>query len=337
MGVLWYVARRLVLVIPTIVGLSILVFVISRVVPGDPAALAAGERATKETVEKYRREFALDRPLPVQYLLYMKSLLSGDWGRSIHSQRPVGEELKRRFPATFEVAIVALGIAFFVGVPLGLVSALYNNRLPDHVSRIFALSSVSFPRFWLALMLQLLLARYLGLLPVNGRFDPFLEPPAKITGLYLVDSLLALNLQSFWISVQHLILPAITLAIGAMASIARFVRGDVLEAMNRDFVMMERAAGIPEVIVFAKYILKNAFIATLTVMGLFFGFALGGSVLVETVFDWPGIGTYAAQAALFSDFQPIMGVTILIGIVFVVINLVVDLLYGVLDPRIRYG
>jgi len=252
-------------------------------------------------------------------------------------QRLVATELGKFFPATLELVIASMVLAFIIGVPLGIISAVYRDGWPDQFSRIFALSGVSLPRFWLALVLQLALARSLGLLPINGRFDVQVLPPDRITGLYLIDSLLQADFQAFVISLRHIILPAFCQSLGAMATIARMVRSDVLEVLSSDFVTMERSLGLPERLVLAKYVMKNAFIATLTMIGLFFGWSLGGSVLIEAVFDWPGVGFYAVQAAMATDFQPLMGVTLLTGFAFILINLVTDLMYGVLDPRIRYG
>ncbi len=323
--------------VPVLIGLSVLTFAMSHLLPGDPARLAAGPRATDEMVRVIAHEYGLDQPLHIQYVTYLMNLIQGNWGKSMDSQRPVLGEIQRFFPATLELVLVSMLMAFVLGVPLGVVAARFKNRWPDQLASVFALSSVSFPRFWLALMLQLLLANLLNLLPVNGRYDTNVPPPATITGFYLLDSLLQGNLIAFGISLKHIFLPALVQSVGAMASITRMVRSDVLEVMSRDFVTMERSAGIPERIILGKYVLKNSFISTLTTVGLFFGFSLGGSVLVETVFDWPGIGLYAVKSAFYTDFQPIMGVTLVIGFAFMLVNLLVDLLYGVLDPRIRYG
>jgi peptide/nickel transport system permease protein len=333
----YYIMRRLLLMVPVLLGLSVLTFAMSHLLPGDPARLAAGPRATDEMVKVIAHEYGLDQPLPVQYVIYVTNLLQGNWGKSMDSERPVLDEIRRFFPATLELVLVSMLMAFALGVPLGVVAARFRNRWPDQFASIVALSSVSFPRFWLALMLQLLVASLLNLLPINGRYDSAATPPATITGLFLVDSVLQGNGTAFVVSLKHIFLPAIVQSVGAMASITRMVRSDVLEVMTRDFVTMERSAGIPERIILGKYVLKNSFISTLTTVGLFFGFSLGGSVLVETVFDWPGIGLYAVKSAFITDFQPIMGVTLVIGFSFMFVNLLVDVLYSVLDPRIRYG
>jgi peptide/nickel transport system permease protein len=332
-----YLIRRLLLIVPTLVGLSILSFTISHVVPADPARLAAGPRATPDMIETIRHEYGLDRPVYAQYLIYVRNLLTGDWGRSIISQHPVLAELRQYFPATLELVLASMAIAIVLGVPLGVLAAVSQNRWPDQLSRIVAISFVSMPRFWFAIILQLTVGLALGLLPISGRLPTLQAPPRTVTGMMTVDSLLAGNLPLFALALRHLILPAFVQAVGAMAIITRTVRGDMLETLGQDFVRTARAKGLSERKVISGHVLRNAFIPTLTMIGLSFGFSLGGSVLVETVFDWPGIGLYAVNAAVNFDFEPIMGVTLLVGFIFVVLNLAVDLLYGVLDPRIRYS
>ena len=331
-----YLIRRLVLLVPTLFGLSILTFVISHVVPADPAKLAAGPRATPDMVETVRREYGLDQPLLRQYLTYVGDLLRGDFGESILTQHSVAEDLRDRFPATFELVLYAMLLAVLVGVPLGILAAVYQNRWPDQLSRVFAISSVSIPQFWFGVVLQLLLASRLGLFPLSRRLPTLAEPPRKVTGMLTVDSLLAGDLAAFWLAVTHLALPAVVLSIGAMAIIMRTLRGDMLEVLGLDFVRNARARGLSERRVILGHAARNAFLPSLTMIGLSFGWTLGGTVLVEAVFDWPGIGNYAVEAAVRLDFNPIMGVTLLVGVVFILLNLAVDLLYGVLDPRISY-
>jgi len=331
-----YVVRRVLLIVPTLVGLSILTFVVSHLMPADPAKLAAGPRATADMVQTIRHEYGLDRPLSVQYVTYVRDLLRGNWGTSIISQHPVLTDLRLYLPNTLELVLASMTIAIGVGVPLGVIAAVSQNRWPDHLSRLFTISFVSLPSFWFAIILQLTIAFTLGLLPVDGQLPTLTAPPHRVTGMVLVDSLLVGNLPLLWTAFQHLILPAFVQSIGAMAIITRMVRGDMLEILGQDFVRTARAKGLSARRVVLGHALRNAFIPTLTLIGLSFGFSLGGSVLVETVFDWPGIGLYAVNAALSADFEPIMGVTIMVGFIFIVLNLVVDLLYGVLDPRIRY-
>jgi peptide/nickel transport system permease protein len=334
---IYYILRRLLLVVPILVGLSLLTFIISHLVPGDPVQLAAGPQASRADIERLRAEYGLDQPLPVQYVVYVSNLLRGDWGRSVLSRRPVAEDLRVFFPATLELVIAAMVSAIALGIPLGIISAVYRDRWPDNLSRIGSLAAISLPRFFLALLLQLAFAMSLALFPLGGRFPTLEPPPQTVTGFILLDSLLAGSAHAFALALQHMVLPAFALSLSPLATITRMMRASVLEALQQDYVLTERALGLPMRLILFKYVFKNAFISTLTIIGLYFGFLLGGSVLVETVFDWPGIGLYATKSVLSLDFQPIMGVTLLIGITFVLVNLVVDVLYGVFDPRIRYA
>jgi peptide/nickel transport system permease protein len=336
MGAGSYLIRRLLLLIPTLFGLSLLTFAISHVVPADPAKLAAGPRASNEMVETIRRQFGLDQPLPEQYVTYVGGLLRGNFGDSITTRRSVGEDLKERFPATFELVLFAMILAVGAGIPLGVIAAVNQNRWPDQLSRLFAISSVSIPPFWFALVLQLFFASSLGWLPLSRRLPTLAQPPERVTGLLSVDSLIAGQTDTFWLVLKHLALPVFVLSLGSMAIITRTLRGDLLEVLNNDFIRTARAKGVSERSVLLRHTLRNAFIPSLTMIGLSFGWTLGGTVLVEAVFDWPGIGNYAVEATGRLDFNAIMGVTLLVGVVFILINLAVDLLYGVLDPRITY-
>jgi peptide/nickel transport system permease protein len=246
-------------------------------------------------------------------------------------------DLRTFFPNTLELVLVAMLIALCVGIPLGVVAAVWRDRWPDQVSRVFALGSISVPSFWLAIVLQLVLAMSLHLLPVGGMYDPRATMPQTRTGFLLLDTLLNRDFAAFGIASRHMILPAVVLALGPIAFIMRILRADVLETLNTDWVKMLRSNGVPERVTLFKYVLKNSLIATVSVIGFIVGYSLGGSVVIETVFDWPGIGLYAVHSALALDFQPIMGVTLMVGLIFLIINLLTDLMYGVLDPRIRYG
>lgn len=332
-----YVIRRILLVIPTVLGVTVLVFALSRVIPGDPAILAAGDFADPETVEALREEFGLDQPIPTQYAMYMNQLRQGDLGTSMVSRQSVSAELLGVIPATLELMAVSLLIAVVVGIPGGILAALRRDRTADHATRVAAISSISFPRFWLALMLQLAFALWLGVLPIGGRLPATMVPPETITGLYIVDSLLTGNLATLSASIRHLILPAIALSVGPMATILRMTRASMLEVLGREYVTMARAAGLPEHMVVYKYVLKNSLIATVTIIGAAINFMVAGAVLVETIFAWPGLGSYIFRSVLHLDFQPIAGATIVVGILVAAVNLAVDLTYGALDPRIRYG
>lgn len=332
-----YVLRRLLLLVPVIFGLTLLTFALTNIVPGDPALLAAGPQATDQMVEEIRQEFGLDDPLPVQYANYVKGLFTGDWGRSVLSRRPVTEDLRAFWPATLELVLASMTIAAVIGIPLGVVSAVKHDRWPDHASRVYALIGVSLPSFWLALLLQWFVALKFGVLPIGGRIDSLVGPPEHVTGMYVVDSLLALDFEALRSSLLHLFLPALTLSSGALATITRMTRSSMLEVLGQDYVRTARAKGASERIVLTRHALRNAIMPTVTMMGLSLGWLMGGSVLVETIFDWPGIGLYAVNSALTLDFMPIMGIALVYGIVFSLINLSVDVLYGFIDPRIRYA
>ena len=335
MNLFAFTLRRLLLLIPTLVGVSLLTFALSRIVPGDQARLAAGAQATPEMYQQIREEFGLDKPLPTQYLDYVRGIVTGDWGRSILSRRPVLEDLQTYWPATLELVLVAMVIATAVGVPLGVLSAVRADRPSDQVARIVSLLGVSVPAFWLAVLLQLFFALRLGWLPASGRLPPGVVPPPSVTGLYLVDSALAGQWDTFGQALRQIILPALTLSFPTLATVSRFTRSSLLEVLGQDYVRTARAKGVAERSVVLGHAMRNALIPLVTMVGLSIGWSMGGSVLVETVFDWPGVGLYATKSALTLDFQPIMGIALLYGIVFSLINIAVDVTYGLLDPRIR--
>jgi peptide/nickel transport system permease protein len=330
-----FVLRRIALLVPVFVGLSMLVFFIGRILPGDPVLLAAGPNATKEEVKALATEYGLNQPLAVQYWTYAKGLMVGDWGRSIQSRQPVLEDLKAFLPATLELVIAAMVVAIVVGIPMGLVSAVYRDRWPDVLSRTVSLGAISIPRFFLGLLLQLFFAMWLGLLPLGGRMPVTMSPPPFWTGFYTLDSLIAGDLAMFALVLQHMAMPAVSLSLSPLATITRMMRASTLEILSQDYVLTARALGLPQRLIVFKYVLKNALSASLTVIGLYFGWLLGGTVLVETVFDWPGIGLYATKAITSQDFMPIMGVTLCIGLLFVTVNLLVDLAYGIVNPKVR--
>ncbi|HEX2980756.1 MAG TPA: ABC transporter permease [Anaerolineaceae bacterium] len=329
------IVRRLLLSTIAIIGVTLLVFFLSHVVPGDPARLAAGPQAHAEQVESVRREFGLDKPIVVQYGIYMRNLLRGDLGKSLQSRRPVIEDLRDYFPATLELTLIATILAVIGGVALGVLSAIYKNKLIDNLARIFSLAGVSMPVFWLGILLVIVFYRQLGLLPFGGRIDASIVSPTRITGMYLLDSLLTLNLPAFWSAFTYIILPAVTLAYSSLGVISRMSRASLLEVMQEDYIRTARAKGLRERIVLTGHALKNSLIPVLTVVGLQFGSLLGGAFLVEVIFNWPGLGTYAMKAILFLDYNGIIGVTLLTAVVFMLTNLAVDILYMVVDPRMK--
>ncbi len=333
---LGFAVRRILLLVPVLFGLTVLVFLIARLLPGDPARLAAGPNASAAEVATLAQELGLDRPLLEQYWTYLRGLSQGDWGVSIFTRSPVLDDLAVFLPATLELILVALLAAVLAGVPAGLIAAAYRNRWPDVLSRGISIGAISTPRFFLGLLLQLGVAMHLGWLPLSGRFPLTESPPPTWSGFLTIDALVVGDMHALGIALQHLMLPALTMALSPFATITRMMRASTVEILQQDYVLTERALGLSPRLILFKYVLKNALSATLTVIGLSFGWLLGGTVLVETVFDWPGIGLYATQAILTQDFMPIVGVTLCIGVMFVTMNLIVDLLYGVLNPKVRY-
>ncbi len=332
---LWqYIVRRLLMLIPVVIGVTLITFTIAYVIPADPARAWAGQKAPPEVVEQIREKYHLNDPLYVQYYYYISGLVRGDWGYSHSEHRPVLDCLMDYFPATFELTIWAMAIAIPVGIYLGVVSAVKRNKIPDHLSRIFALSGVSMPIFWLGLLLILIFYTYLGWFPASGRG---ITPSHTYTGLYILDSILSLDFQSLASDIWHIILPAVTLSYATLAVMTRMTRSSMLEVLRLDYIKTARAKGLPDKIVIYRHALRNALIPTLTVAGLAFAGLLGGAVLTETIFSWPGMGRYAYHAISTLDFPAIMGVTFLMAVIFVIANLIVDIMYAYLDPRIKLG
>lgn len=331
-----YVLRRLALLVPVVLAMSVIMFVISHAVPGDPARVVAGMDASAEVVENVRHDLGLDKPLPEQYWIYLRNLVTGDLGDSIHTRRSVAEDLGKFFPATLELTLVAMLIAVVAGIALGVWSALHRGGAGDDLARVAAILNVSMPVFWSGLLLQLVFYRILGWLPAGGRLDWAVMPPATITGLYLVDSLITGNWDALVDSLRHIILPAIALSPSTFAVVMRMTRSSMLEVMRQDYIRTARAKGVPKLVVTMKHALRNAAIPILTTTALQFGTLLGGAFLTETIFLWPGIGQYAVQSITTMDFPAIMGVAILTSTLFVLLNLITDVLYVFIDPRIRY-
>lgn len=332
---LTFTLRKLLTVAGTMLGIAVLTFVITNIAPGDPARLVAGPNATEDMVATIRTEYGLDRPMIEQFAIYMKDLVTGDFGTSIVSTRPVLDELLRYAPATIELVLVAMLLGILVGVPLGMLSAVYKDGPVDHFTRILSISGVAIPAFWFGILMQLYFSVDLGWLPVSGRLPLVTRPPEFITGSLLIDSLLAGNFKTFNTALSYIILPAIVLSFPCLASILRVNRAEMIEVLQSDYIVAARAHGVSSRRIVILYALKNALLPTLAMIGLRFGWMLGSTVLVETVFDWPGIGLYAVSSALASDFKPVIGVTLLIGFLFIITNTLVDLAYAWIDPRLR--
>ncbi|MBI1878017.1 MAG: ABC transporter permease [Chloroflexi bacterium] len=332
-----FLVRRLFLLIFVIWGISLITFVLARVVPTDPARLIAGPRANLEAVEVVRKDYGLDRPLIEQYMRYMGGLLSGDLGRSFSSRRLVTEDLRDFFPATAELTLASLVIAIMLGLPIGIISAVQRNSLSDYAGRTFATIGLALPAFWVGLMAQLVFYSGLTLLPVGDRLSQDVAAPPFITGLYTVDSLLSGQLRTFGDAVAHLTLPAIVLSFSTTAVFVRLVRTALLEVLAMDYIRTARAKGLSDHIVTLRHALRNAMLPVITIGGLQLGLLLGGTLLVELIFSWPGLGRYSAQSIVSSDYNGIMGVTIVIALIYLIVNTIVDILYAWLDPRIHYS
>jgi peptide/nickel transport system permease protein len=315
----------------------VITFIISHLIPGDPARLLAGDRASDEIVRHIRQQLGLDLPLWQQFARYVDALLHGDLGTSIRTGRPVLEDLKTFFPATLELAFCALLIALVVGIPLGVLSAVYRNRWTDHLVRLMALTGISTPAFWLGLGVIVLFYGKLDWLPGSGRLDDWFDPPTRVSGFYLLDSLLEGNIEVFFNALQHLILPAATLAFVHLGIVARQIRSAMLEQLNEDYIRTALASGLPKFTIVVRYALPNALIPSITVLGLALGDLLYGAVLTETVFAWPGMGAYVVSSIQALDFPAVMGFAIVVSFAYVLVNLVVDLLYLWIDPRMGRG
>jgi peptide/nickel transport system permease protein len=332
-----YLLRRLGVSALLIVGVTLVTFVLTNLVPGDPVAANLGQRAAEnpETVAAYRAHYGLDQPLPVQYVTYLGNLVRGDLGESQQTHRPVLVDLQSAVPATLEIAIGAIVLSVLIGVAFGVVAAVRRGQLADSALRLVSLVGISVPTFWLALVAFYVFSFQLDLAPGSGRLAPATTPPPHVTGLYTADALLAGEWETFGDALAHLMLPTLVLTLYTVGLLTRFTRSAVLEVLEQDYVRSARAKGLPGRTVLFRYVLRAAMVPILTVVGLAFGALLSGTVLVEEIFAWPGVGSYAYQAASHLDLPAVMGVGLLVGIIYLVINLVVDLLYGVIDPRVR--
>ncbi|WML42795.1 ABC transporter permease [Neobacillus sp. PS3-40] len=333
-----FIGRRLLFLLFLLFGVALFVFILSHLVPSDPVAANLSQSAMNnpEIVAAFKEKWGLDRSLFRQLILYFQHLLTGDLGTSIRTGNPVLNDLRQFFPATFELSIVAMAIALILGILFGIISAIYRNKSIDHVIRTISISGVSIPSFWFALIMLNVFSSVLGITPGPGRIDSRAATPEGGTGLLLFDSLISGNFQLFSDVVMHLILPGTVLGFFTMGLIARQTRSNLLEVMSLDYIRTARSKGQKESAVIIKHALSNSMIPVITVAGMGFCNLLGGMVLVENIFAWPGIGQYAYLSAVSLDFPAICGVSLLIAFIYVVINLLIDILYGVIDPRVRY-
>ena len=327
---------RLMTAIPSIVGVVVVTFMLTRLLPGDPAAYFAGLAATPQAIAEIRTKLGLDKTLPEQFVAYIADLAHGNLGNSLSTGQPVVAEIVTRLPASAELTLTALFLAVAIAIPLGVLAAVKQGTWIDHLCRIVTTAGVSLPVFFTGLLLAYVFYYLLQVAPApTGRLDAFLSPPRDITGFYVIDSILTGNLETLWGSLRQLALPAISMAIFSLAPLARMTRGSMLAVLSSDFVRTARASGLaPRTVVFT-YAFRNAVLPVITTLGMVFSFLLGANVLVETVFAWPGIGLYAVNALLTSDYAPVQGFVLTMAVLYVALNLASDIAYGLVDPRVR--
>ena len=330
------VIKRLAMAVPSLIGVVIITFLLTRMLPGDAAVYFAGPAATPQAIQEVRVKLGLDRPLPEQFGRYVVDLAHGDLGSSLTTGQPVATELRNRLPASAELTLLGLLVSILIAVPLGILAATRPNSLLDHACRVVSTLGVSLPVFFTGLILVYVFYYLLGWAPAPlGRLDVFYTEPARVTGFYLIDSLLAGDLDTFLASLKQLFLPALTLGIFSLAPIARMTRASMLAVLSSDFVRTARASGLSSYTVIVTYAFRNAMLPVITTLGMVFSFLLGANVLVEKVFAWPGIGSYAVEALLASDFAPVQGFVLTMALLYVTLNLLIDVLYGLIDPRVR--
>ena len=330
------ILNRLATVIPTLIGVIVVTFLLTRVLPGDPAVYFAGPAATPQSIAEIRKSLGLDRPLPDQFLRYVNDLAHGNFGNSLSTGQPVAAEIASRLPASAELTLFGLFLAIAIAVPLGIFAAVRQGSWIDHLCRVIATAGVSLPVFFTGLLLVYVFYFRLGWSPAPlGRLDAFATSPPDITGFFLIDSLITGNLETFRAAFSQLILPAVTLAIFSLAPITRMTRAAMLAALASEFIRTARASGLSRRTVILTYAFRNAMLPVVTTLGMVFSFLLGANVLVEKVFAWPGIGSYAVEALLQSDFAPVQGFVLTMAVLYVALNLIIDMLYGVIDPRVR--
>jgi peptide/nickel transport system permease protein len=333
---LMMILKRMMMAVPSLIGVVIVTFLLTRALPGDPAAYFAGPAATTEAIQQIRVKLGLDKPLYIQFIRYVDDLAHGDLGNSLTTGQPVGQEIKTRLPASAELTLLGLIVSVLIAVPLGILAATRPNSLIDHSCRVIATAGVSLPVFFTGLILIYVFYYHLGWAPPPlGRLDIFFSPPPQVSGFYLIDSLIAGDGEVFVAALKQLILPALTLAIFSLAPIARMTRASMLAVLSSDFVRTARASGLAPFTVVITYAFRNAMLPVITTLGMVFSFLLGANVLVEKVFAWPGIGSFAVEALIASDFAPLQGFVLTMAVMYVALNLLIDILYGVIDPRMR--
>ncbi len=330
------ILKRLLGAIPNIIGVIIVTFLLTRALPGDPAAFFAGPAGTAEAVEQIREKLGLNRSLPVQFGFYVRDLARGDWGASLSTGQPVLSELRARLPASLELTLAGLLLAVVIAIPLGVLAATRPGSWIDHLCRGITTAGVSLPTFFTGMLLAYIFYFLLGWSPAPlGRLDPYLTPPPAVTGFYLIDSLIIGDWAVFWGAFKQLILPAITLGLFVLAPLARMTRASMLGVLSADFIRTARASGLSSRMVVFGYAFRNALLPVMTTLGMVFSFLLGSNVLVEKVFAWPGIGSFAIEALVSSDYAPVQGFVLAMALLYVLLNLTIDIAYGLIDPRVR--
>jgi peptide/nickel transport system permease protein len=330
------ILKRLLMAVPSLIGVVIVTFLLTRALPGDPAAYFAGPAATQEAVEQVRVKLGLDKSLIEQFVRYVRDLARGDLGNSLTTGQPVVSEIRTRLPASAELTLLGLIVSMAIAVPLGILAATRPGSLTDHACRVVATAGVSLPVFFTGLILVYVFYYLLGWAPPPlGRLDVFFSPPPQVTGSYLIDSLIAGNGELFLASLSQLVLPALTLGVFSLAPIARMTRASMLAVLSSDFVRTARASGLSPFTITVTYAFRNAMLPVVTTLGMVFSFLLGANVLVEKVFAWPGIGSFAVEALIASDFAPVQGFVLTMAVMYVALNLMIDVLYGLIDPRVR--
>jgi ABC-type dipeptide/oligopeptide/nickel transport system permease component len=331
----WYIIKRLLQIIPVVLGVTLIAFALIHLAPGDPVRTMLGQHATQQEINEIRAKYGLDQPLYVQYFLWLGDVIQGDLGRSILTHEQVTTEIGSRFPNTIELAIAAIIFAILIGVVAGIISATKQYSVADYSVMGVALFGISMPVFWLGIMLMMIFGVFLGWLPIGGRID-LLLPFQRITGFMVIDSIITLNGAALISVLRHLLLPAIALGTIPMAIIARTTRSSMLEVLRQDFIRTERAKGLSERKVIYKHAIRNAMVPVVTVIGLNFGLLLSGAILTETVFSWPGVGRLVVDAVYARDYPLVIGCILIFALVFVIVNLITDILYTYIDPRIHY-
>lgn len=330
------IARRLVTIVPTLIGVVIVTFLLTRVLPGDPAAYFAGPTADQASIDQIRAALGLDKPLPIQFLAYVRDLATGNLGNALSTGQPVLNELTARLPASAELTLSALLISMSIAIPLGILAAVKEGSFIDHVCRIVTTAGVSLPVFFTGLLFVYVFYYLLGWAPAPvGRLDVYFSEPARVTGFFTIDSLIAGDLETFRAALAQLALPAATLALFSLAPIARMTRASMLSVLSSEFIRTARAAGLKSRTVILGYAFRNAMLPVVTTLGMVFSFLLGANVLVEKVFAWPGVGSFAVEALIQSDYAPVQGFVLAMALLYVALNLTIDLLYGLIDPRVR--